>query len=129
MNVPSTSAAGKAIFEAKSFRTKDDSSDPFVLGVFTHNPIEFSATEAAEWVSFFLWLIDLMSTGAGGIKIRQNSGATLKAGTPVAIASYDFANEVFIVVAADAVGVPAVAILLADLATGTNGMAYLGGSF
>ena len=66
-----SATTGQALFDGtQSFRSKDDGGDPYVSGVFTHNPLEFSANEANEWIGFFMYLTTLLSgsSSTGGNK-------------------------------------------------------------
>lgn len=73
-------------------------------------------------------LIDIALRGGGALKVRNETGSTLTAGTPVNVSGWNETQGRFKVVAANATGaVPAHALLLADLTTATNGIAYIGG--
>lgn len=81
-----TIAKGLAFFTgSSSFRTHDDSSDNKVSGVYSHNAIEFSATEADEWASWMMYINSLMNAGIGTIVARNESGGTFLKGTLVYI--------------------------------------------
>lgn len=121
---------GKPLFEGSvSYRQKDDAADNKVSGSYSHQPIEFSATEANEWQSVLSYIATVMKSGALALSVRNVSGSTLIAG-PIRISGFDVANSAFTIVAADADGAaPAQMLLLNSLANNTNGTAYAGGTW
>jgi len=126
-NVTFTAALGRPFFEgASDFRTKDDSSDNKASGVYSHVAGEFAATEAAEWLSFFVFLIDRLRSGVAGIACRNETGDTLAKGTLVCISGYSAANSAFLIVKADYANAAQQALFVLDTAilTAANGTAY-----
>src|SRR5260221_8073923 len=126
-----TAAKGQPFFEGATplYTQHDNRRDNMVAGAYSHNPLEGSATEADEWTSLFLWIMQQAKAGGVALSVRNTSGATINAG-PVKITGYDVANASFLIGLADAGGNnPAVMLLLSALANNTNGTAYIGGTF
>jgi len=109
-----TAAKGQPFFEGSMpiFTQHDNASDNMVAGVYAHNPLEGSATEADEWTSLFLWIVQQTKSGGVALSVRNNTGGTLSAG-PVKVTGYDVANSSFLIGLADAGGNnPALMLLL-----------------
>lgn len=117
-----TPAASSSLYPAFAGRTVEDGGD-------------FSAYEQAvfcakyfgvEVQSELLKHQELLSGGAVSLGVRNATGGTLVAGTLVYISGYDAAEEKYLITAADADAQDKVAqlVLLEDLTTATNGVAY-----
>ncbi len=129
---PDPDVTGKALFEdPTTFRARDDAADhkDSAGTAYEHEVLEWSATEANEWVGFLQYLVRVVKAGGGALGVRNTSGGTLAAGTLVRINGYNSANSLPTITTADADGAaPAEFVLLTSLANNTNGVAYLGGS-
>jgi len=126
-NVAFNAELGRSFFEgSSSFRTKDDASDNKSGGMYSHVALEFSATEAAEWESFFLFLQKVLTAGVGAIPVYQANGLTFAKGTLVCPSGYSAAQDAFIVTKADYADVSKLPLFVLDkdLPTATKGMAY-----
>jgi len=122
-----SSAKGQPFVEGTaSFRTHDDSADNFAGGVYAHNPIEFSATECDELASTLLAVVDLLTAGAGALKVYNATGATLPKGTLVYIAGFNSGSARCTIAKADLSdpAKPPQLVLTADLANAASGVAY-----
>ena len=125
--VSQTAALGKPFFTGDStFRARDNESDNFVAGVYSHKNIEFSATEAGEWVSYFIFLQSMLQNGIHHFKVRNETGGTLTKGTLVYVSGYSSANTAFLIAKADCDDPTKLPMLVidSDLATATTGHAF-----
>lgn len=125
---PAPNTTGKGLLEGLiAWRAKDDSADNFVASLYAHVNIEFSATEATEWLSFFEFISQLIKVGGGAVAGINKTGGSLSI-EPVAVSGYDLASGLPTLIAADpALNIPAMAHLLAALANNASGVAYVGG--
>lgn len=121
-----SSAKGKTQFAAGGpQRTHDDTADRKVGSSYSHNPLEGSATEADEWVSWMIYATELLGQGDPYLPVRNSSGGTLTKGTLVRINGYHAASSSFTIAKADADDQYGAGYILdADIANSANGVAY-----
>lgn len=130
---PDPSVTGKGLFEGTiAWRGKDSAADNFSGGLYSHVNIEFSATEATEWISFYMYISWIVKNGGGALQVYNNTGKTLPAGTPVRVSGFQGVdangNPISYIVAADANGNnPATFVLSLGINNGASGLAYIGG--
>lgn len=128
---------GQTIFETaisgfsgfSGFRAKDDVADPKdITNAYSHQNATMSATETTEWIGLWQFMIQQAVTGGGALSVGNQTGTTLPAG-PIIVTGYDVAKQVFLITnACNTSNQPAAFLLLTPLATGTQGVAYVGGT-
>lgn len=118
---------GQGLFEGtSSFRARDDAADNKAAGAYSHVALEWSATEANEWVGYFLYLNSILGGGLTSTAIRNATGGALAKGTLVYVSGYDSGTSKLLISKADAAAPTSLAtmVLAAALADATNGTAY-----
>jgi hypothetical protein len=126
-----TAAKGRTLFEAGGIvRTHDDRADAMASGVYSHNPLEWSATEADEWCSWLLWAQGFLSAGLGALAAKNNTGGDWTAGTLLCLQSYDSVSACWTFAKADGASptLPAQYVVLATIANGATGSVYAYGA-
>ncbi|GAG11682.1 unnamed protein product, partial [marine sediment metagenome] len=129
MTVVSASAAtGKALFlGSQAFRAHDDRADSKdAAGAYSHNNLEFSATEVEELCDHKRWVNTMLQHGSVAFPVRNESGGELAAGTVCYISNYSLAETKFLILEADTDDrdKPPQVVLDAAIANDANGWAY-----
>lgn len=124
-----SAAIGKGFFEGTSnFRDCDDAADNFVAGVYQHSNLDFSGTELGELISYFLFLNQMLGSGAAALPVRNETGGALAAGTIVQVSGYSAGQSKCLITAASPAGFSSgMLLVLSDVvANNANGWAYVG---
>lgn len=128
MSVLTPTEAKGALFLSgtSAFRTGDDSSDKMVSGAYSHEPLEYSATEADEIKSFLMLVQAMIMSGGLAVQVRNETGSTITRGSLVYPSGYSAGNTRYLITKADADSAATHAhfVMADDLATATNGVAY-----
>lgn len=106
--------------------SEDDALDKLISGVFTQNPLEYSANEHAR-LQVLLGLIVAATKNGAPVAVRNTTGSTITAPATVYKSGYDSTNSAFLVAPADATDktkAPQL-VLTSDLANNANGNAYV----
>jgi hypothetical protein len=127
---------GQTIFETaisgfsgfSGFRAKDDAADPKdITNAYSHQNATASATEATEIIGLLQFIIQQAVTGGGALAVTNQTGFTIPVG-PIVVTGYDETLLCFkIAAASNTSSTPGAFLLLAELATATQGVAYIGG--